>query len=252
MRRLEALGFDVVEIAEDANRKRPDFRAVRNGVSMLVEVKTRFQDLCLRQGMESGRVGTDHDVVVSLDKSDLLSAQIRDANSQIEAAATPDDLRLVWLRPDNELFVQGLVDQVGATLLGIRMTFVIRQGLRLIRPCVYAGYADFFRYRAIDAVIAETNGAFVLFPNPFSPRRSVFGRSLIYAMLADAVVDVDKSEREGECYVIADSAVDRKDDAALLAYLQTKYPSDEFSHFGLHLTGTTVTTIDARSIRGVE
>ena len=246
-RRLEALGFEVVEIAEDANQKRPDLRAAKDGVSMLVEVKTRLEDLRLRQGMESGRVGEDHDVVVSLDKSDSLSAHIANANAQLEATASPSDLRLLWLRDDNGLFVQGLLDQAGATLLGIRMTFVIRNGMKRHLPCIYAGYADFFRYRAIDAAVVERDGALVLFPNPFSSRRTAFCESPIRALLADSVVDIDKSERDGECYVIDDSDVNRNDDAELLTYLQAKYPSDEFFRFGIHAAGTTVTTIDARS-----
>jgi hypothetical protein len=131
------------------------------------------------------------------------------------------------------------------------MTFVIREDVKLARPCVHAGYADFFRYRGIDGAIVETDGALVLFPNSFSPRRAAFAESPIYSVLALAAVDIDKSEKDGECYVIDDSDVNRRDDKALLAYLRARYPSDEFSHFGIHVTGTTVTTIDARSVRAV-
>jgi hypothetical protein len=114
-----------------------------------------------------------------------------------------------------------------------------------MRPCVYAGYADFFRYRDIDGAMMEIDGELTLILNQFSERREAFASSPICAAVSPAIVDVQRYAAEDRYYVI-DSDVNRKDDHALLAFLGIKYPMDEFLHFAPHYAGTTVTTIDAR------
>lgn len=247
-RRLEALGFQVDDIAEDPKQRRPDFRVSKDGTKMLVEVKTRMEDAELRSRMESVSVGASESILVPLDKHNSLSSTVEKANTQLDAAAFADDLRLLWFRANNGIFVQDAREQIGATLLGIRMVFAKRNGERRIRPCVYAGYADLFRCPAIDGVVIEVEGALTLIPNQFSPRQDAFACSPIYRVITPAILDVRQGDRDDIYYVI-DSSADRGDDDTLLAFLRNKYPADDFLGFRPYWAGTTVTTIDARSGR---
>ena len=244
-KRLVALGFQVDEIVEDPKRKRPDLRASKGGTSMLVEVKTREEDVKLRAKMESVGVGETEAILVSLDKHNSLSSEIEEANTQLETEAEVKDLRLLWFRASRGLFVQNSHEQIGASLLGIRMVFGRRDGEEWARECVYAGYSDFFRFQSIDGAMIEVDNELILIPNQFSPRRDTFSISPIYKMIRPAILDVQQGDHEGRFYVIDSSDVNRKDDAALLEYLRQKYPGDEFSHFSKHCSVTTVMTIDA-------
>lgn len=244
-KRLAALGFQVDEIAEDPKQKRPDLRASKDGTSMLVEVKTREEDAKLRAKLESVDVCATESILVSLDKHNSLSSEIEEANTQLEAEAAVSDLRLLWFRADSGLFVQDPREQIGATLLGIRMVFGRRDGEEWARECVYAGYSDFFRCQSIDGAMIEVDGGLILIPNQFSPRKDAFSISPIYKASTPAILDVQQGDREGRFYVLDSSDVNRKDDAALLDYLRKKYPADEFLRFGPYCAGTTVITIDA-------
>ena len=247
--RLEALGFQVQRIAKNPKERRPDLRALNSGSTNWVEVKTRTLDSELRARMESVNVGATESILVPLDKRNWLSSDVKKASTQLDAAAKPDEFRLVWFRADNGLFVQDAREQIGATLLGIRMVFGRRNGERRVRHCVYAGFADFRRYTAIDGAMIEVDGALTLISNPFSPRQQAFATSPIHKAVEPAIVNVRQLEREDRCYIV-DSDINRKDDEAILAFLRTKYPADEFLRFGPAFAGTTVTTIDARQGKG--
>ena len=243
--RLEALGFQVDDVAENPKQKRPDFYTSKNGITMFVEVKTRTEDAELRAKMESVGIGATESILVSLDKHSSLSSHVEKANVQLGSAASADDLRLLWFQADNGLVVQNAREQIGATLLGIRTVVAKRNGARRVRLCFYAGYADFFRCREIDGAMLEVDGALTLIPNQFSPRQDAFAFSPIYEAIAPAILDVRQAESEDAIYVI-DGEIDRKSDEALLDYLRKKYPNDEFLAFGRSCAGTTVTTIDGR------
>ena len=246
-KRLEALGFVVNIIPEDPKQSRPDLSVAREGVTMFVEVKTRTEDAELRTRMESVGIGATESFLVSLDKHNSLSSDVGKANAQLRAMASVQDLRLLWFRADNGLFIQDATQQIGATLLGIRMVMGKCGGEKQTKACIYAGYADFFRYKEIDgAMIESDDGGIMLIPNEFSPRHDLFLRSPISRAVAPAVFDVREGDREGAFYVV-DGDVNRKDEQALLLFLREKYPKDEFLAFGPHSGGTTVTTIDARA-----
>ena len=250
-KRLEALGFKVDLVPEVPNKKRPDLVASKDNSTMFVEVKARVEDTELRANMESVGIGVTRSILISLDKHNALSTDVEKANTQLGAGAAPDDFRLLWFRVDNGPFVHDAREQVGATLLGIRMVFTEYNAERRARPCVYAGYADFFRCREIDGAMIEVDSELTLILNQFSQRREAFACSPICAAVSPAIVDVQRNTPEDLYYVIDDSDVNRKDEDALLAFLRTKYPMDTFLHFAPHCAGTTVTTIDARLKRGV-
>lgn len=243
-KRLEALGFQVADIPEHPTELRPDFRATKQDVSMLVEVKTRTEDSELRAKMESVGLGNTESVLTPLDKHNSLSSDVQQANEQLKKIATADEFRVLWFRADNGLFAQDACQQIGATLFGIKQVFVNRAGQQIVLPCVYAGYADFFRYTDIDGVITEVDGGLTLLPNPFSPRKDAFSQSPIAAAVSPAILDLQRNEREGLCYVV-DANINRKSESEVLDYLRKKHPAHEFLKFGIHTASTVVTTIDA-------
>jgi hypothetical protein len=242
-KRLEALEFRVERIPEDLKISRPDLRATKDAEVYYFEVKTRELDEELRSKMESVGIGKTESMTVSLDKQNWLSGDIKKAGNQLKSAAGPTDFRVLWYRADSSPFVQDAREQLGATLMGIRMVFGKRNGEKRIRPCVYAGYADYWRYKDIDGSIVEVDGLLNLIPNEFSPRREAFSRSALFGILREAAVDIQRLEKNDLCCIVEPN-VDRKDDAAVLASLRTKYPGHEFLAFGPSVAGTTVTTID--------
>jgi|GEM_PF-3350313 len=239
-RRLKALGFDVTVVNVSPEERRPDLRTSKDGMIMFVEVKTRVTNHALRRRMESVAVGDMQSFLVPLDKKNFLSNYVKKANAQLGAAASPADFRLLWFREDNDLFVHDFREQIGTTLLGMRMVAVLRDGGSERFPCFYAAPADFFRYREIDgAMVEQVDGALTLFLNQFSPREAAFASSPICQAIAPAIVDVRDGDRLGQWYVI-DSDVDRKDDDALLSFLRKKYQAVDFLQFTPYASGLSV------------
>lgn len=246
-KRLAALGFTVDPIPE-TDARRPDLVARADGATMYVEVKTRIEDGVLRANMEAVPVGATATILTGLDKHNALSSEIKHANSQLRAVASPEDFRLLWYRADSSPFVHDARDQIGATLLGIRMVVVEGRAGTQARACVYAGRADFYRFQDMDGAMIEVDGLITLLLNPFSPRKTAFAASRIATVVSSSVFDVEKAAQDGSCYV-ADGDAPRHSDEALLDHLRAKYPSHTFIRFMHHCAGTVITTIDGRSKR---
>jgi Archaeal holliday junction resolvase (hjc) len=241
--RLEAIGFTVHAIPESDTLPQPDLVAHAEGVTMYVEVKTRVEDSVLRARMEAVPVGATAAILTNLDKHNSLSADIKHACSQLKAAASPDDLRLLWYRADSSPFVHDALDQIGATLYGIRMVVVESPSGQQARACAYAGHADFYRFQDIDGTMVEVDRLITLLLNPFSPRRAAFAASRIAKVVHPSVFDVDRAAEAGTLF-IADGEAPRHSDAAILGHLGAKYPACKFVRLLQHCAGTVLTTID--------
>ena len=177
---------------------------------MFVEVKARVEDAALRADMESVAPGSTAVVRTLLDKRNSLSSAIEQANRQLAALAGPEDFRLLWFRADNGPFVHDPRYQIGATLLGIRMVLVESTTGKHERACVYAGHADFHRFRDIDGAMIEVGGPIILILNQFSPRAAAFAVSPICETISSAVFDVTKAPPNDPFYVV-DGDVDREE-----------------------------------------
>ena len=213
---------------------------------MFVEVKRRVVDTKLRAAMEAVRPGKTEIIRTSVDKQNSLSTDLEQANRQLGQVAGIDDFRLLWYRVDDNPFIPPFTDQLGSTLYGIRGVAVDEAAGRRLRACVYAGYADFFRFTEIDGAMLEVNHLISLFLNPFSPRLTAFRSSRIATLLAGSLFDVEVSEARGDLYVVAPDAP-RHDDAELLRHLRARYPAHNIVEFVRVYAGTTITTIDGRS-----
>ena len=240
--RLKALGFSAQVIEVNA-AKRPDLVAIQASVRMFVEVKARMEDAALRRDMESVALNSTALVLNSLSKRNSISSDVKRASKQLAAAAGPDDFRLLWFRVKDGPFVHGGREQIGATLLGIRMVLCESAGVIREQACLYAGHADFYRFREIDGAMIEVGGPIFLILNQFSPRASAFAASPICTILGSSAFDVTKVPQNDPFYVV-DGDADRSSDDALLRFLQHKYPDGRFISFLEHQAGTVVTTID--------
>ena len=241
--RLEALGFTVHPIVETEDSRQPDLVVRADGTTMYVEVKTRVEDHVLRAKMEAVRVGETAEILTGLDKHNGLSKEIKHASTQLSAAAAPDDLRLLWYRADRGPFVHDALDQIGATLYGMRMVLVESASRQEQRHCAYAGYADFHRFQEIDGAMVEVDGLITLLLNPFSPRKVAFTASRIARVVHPSVFDVERAGEEGTLF-IADGQAPRHSDVEMLKHLGSKYPMFQFLRFLQHCAGTVMTTID--------
>jgi len=240
---LQRLGF-VVEQLTVSTDKRPDLLAQRDGERLFVEVKSRRLDASLRKAMESVRPGDQQTIETTLEKHNTLSAEITGAVVQLEALAGADDYRLLWYRADLGPFVHGVFEQITSTLLGTRC---VRTASGTLRKCAYAGFGDFYRCASLDGVMIEVDEGINLLPNHFSPRCNRFAKSAMWASLPSrCVLDVLEASTKGG-WLIVEGPVDRRDDAALLAHLQHKYPAAEIVGFEVTVATTHVTTIDAQA-----
>jgi hypothetical protein len=249
-RRLELLGFNVKSIDEHESECRPDLLAIADQRKLYVEVKTRTGDRNLRAQMESVLAGQTAAALTALDKHNSISADIEYARNQLASLAMQDDFRLLWFQADNGLFVHNALEQIGATLYGIRMIIEGEPGAERPCACIYAGHADFYRFPEIDGVIVEVDQLITLLINPFSARRQDFAQSHIARVLGDSVFDVNKAEAKGILCIAAANAP-RRDDNALLDHLRGRYPDRTFHRFIKAFAGTVVATIDGRESRAV-
>jgi Holliday junction resolvase-like predicted endonuclease len=244
--RLKALGFEVQSIPETSTSPQPDLVAQSEGVTMFVEVKTRSEGRVLRNDMEAVRIGEEVEIWTDLDKHNSISAEVEHASRQLHAVAQEHDLRLLWYRADPGPFVSNTKEQIGSTLYGMR-TVLADHPLHARRPwyCAYAGHADFFRFREIDGVMVEVAGLISLFLNPFSPRGDAFATSRIARVVAadDAVFDIQREIAAGKLFAAGGDAP-RRDDAALLRHLASRYPETTFVRFLPGVGVTSMTTID--------
>lgn len=242
--RLQNLGFSVNHIPEEHGEKRPDLLAEKDGVRMYVEVKTREVDNAYRSKLEAVPCGATQKVLTPLNKHNSLSSDIKHASKQLEAVSLPDDFRLLWYRAHNKLFVQGMTAQLCATLLGVRMLAVMSDGKKRLGACMYAGQADFYRFKAIDgAILEEDDGNIVLFLNAFSPRADAFKHSHLALQVADSIVSEAFAQDREDWFILSGDAP-RSDDEAILRRLCKFYPDTEFVEFVEYNAGTIMTTID--------
>lgn len=247
--RLEAVGFVVDPIKEHRSERRPDLMARADTQTLYVEVKTRAEDVVLRSKMESVPAGVTAAVLTDLGKRNSISADIKHAQSQINAVAGRSDFRLLWFRANNGPLVHDALEQIGATLYGIRTVVVGGLGDEHPRPCAYAGYADFYRFQEIDGTMVEVDQLITLLLNPLSARRRAFASSRIAQVLGPSVFDVDKACEERSVYMV-DGDAPRDNDEKLLEHLRSRYPGERFNRFAKACTGTFVTTIDGRRSGG--
>jgi hypothetical protein len=227
---LEDFGFQVDIIPEDKVKRQADLRAHKDGITTYVEVKSRLEDEKVNKVIESAVPGGP--VVTYLGeagKRNKFSSIVKDANEQLNITATPNDYRVLWFVVTAVPECAAATEQMLGTILGTRQIFCKREKESLCRPCYYAGYADFERYRDIDGVVIQNGEGGVLVVNEFSPRVEGFGKSPLYQHFKqrNAILEVSQEEKKGKAFTIREK-IDRDEKEAILRCLRSKYPAWEF------------------------
>jgi hypothetical protein len=219
---FESLGYVATRLPESSHSRQADY-SVQNGVDqLLVEVKSRRRDEGFDQDLEQfGRAQSQQ----TLGRRNPISKQISDAAGQLAATAAENSssLRLVvFVTADDDPKVQ--FDQVEATLYG-KIDLLCEGSAGVVAvPCFYFTFSEFFRTPSVDAAMVLTPMGGRLLINAFSGRRGRLGASKLYQELlaAGAVTDSEAQELMGDAF-LADTDIDRRDEAAILSYIRNKY-----------------------------
>lgn len=227
---FECLGYVVTQVPESSGSERADY-AVADGVDQFVaEVKSRGRDEAFERSMERFGHAESQQAV---GRSNPISKQISVAAGQLAstAAESPGLLRIVVLvaaGDDPEL----QADQFQATLYGT--VDLLREDVDgvVAVPCFYFAFSDFCRFPGVDAAVVLVPPAARLCINGFSRRRGRLAESNLYKVLsaAGAVSDPEAQERLGQAF-LADADIDRRDEAAMLGYVRSKYGLPELLPF---------------------
>lgn len=242
---LEHWGVSVQDIpTSDAEQKQEaDFLASFDGVRVIIEEKTKEDDpgYLAHRAKELQR-GQIHSFTLPLVRNETLAGLVRDASRQLRSSSElPHEFRLMWFTATG-VHAQGKYEQFMATLYG--RTNLLEMNASGYRRCYYFRNADFFRRAAVidGAVAAYTHGKSIsakLCLNSLSPRFQSLRSSPVLRPFGTAVEDPIALEAEGSAFVL-DSDLDRKQEGALLSYLQSKYSTGPLMKFDLGYTNASL------------
>lgn len=227
---FEHLGYAVARIAEAAGVQTADYRARDSQHALLIEVKARGPDAEFARQLE---IGARAESEQPMARTNTVSRRVREAADQL-SATDPDDrtsFRLVaFVAAGDDPDLQ--VDQFQKTIYRTVDLLTETASEATAVPCFYFTFSDFFRFRHIDGgVVLSPRGAHFCI-NAFGERNQSLRDSSLYQGLsaADAVTDPAVLEMRAEAY-IADTDLDRRDKAAVLAYVREKYRRSELLPF---------------------
>lgn len=225
---LEHWGIAVEDIptSDVGQRQEADFLAHFGDVRVLIEEKTKEDDpsyLARRaEELDSGEI---HAATLRISRNETLSGLVRNASHQLRSSSEkPHDFRLMWFTATG-VHAEGKYEQFMATLYG--RTNIIEMNASNYRRCYYFRNADFFRRADVidGAIVAHTNSKSItvkLCLNSLSPRYEALRHSAVLLPFGTAVEDPQAFEADGTAFIL-DCALDRKNEAPLLTYLQHKY-----------------------------
>lgn len=242
---LKHWNIDVKDIpTSDAEQKQEaDFLASFGNSRVLIEEKTKEDDpKYLAKRAEELERGEIHAATLPLSRDETLSGLVRNASRQLLSSSNiSHDFRLIWFTATG-VHAEGKYEQFMATLYG--RTNILEMNASNYRRCYYFRNADFFRRSEVidGAIVAHTDGKSIsakLCLNSLSPRYEALRRSAVLAPFGSAVEDPIELEVEGTAFIL-DCALDRKNEAPLLAYLQEKYSTAPLMKFDLGYTNASI------------
>jgi len=223
---LEAWGASVKPLPT-SEKEECDWLAELEGCRLIVEEKFKFDDPARVAARDAALAqGYVHGSSLPLRSNNRISGIVRKAAGQLSstAAEVPHDLRVLWFTGigfDGE----AKHHQLMATLYGSTRIFQLNH--RVMRTCYFFRNSDFYRYRDhLDgAVAAHINGntaTVKLCLNPYSPRWETLRDSPFARNFKLGLIDPAAEEKAGEAYIV-DSDIDRRDEHAVIAFLEQKY-----------------------------
>lgn len=220
---LKFTSLKVERISEDTQEQRADFRAFDNeGNEYIIEVKSSSKDEeFTSQLLKYGEAFKEENA----GRTNPMSKKIREAEQQIATtSASQGVFRLIALVTSEE---DPRIDatQFVSTIYGIVKLFQqVPNGTALLTPCFYFTFNEFYNLRDIDGVIILDQNKSQLCINSFSHKKGPFKSSILYKQYEsnDAIIDPEMLEIGGEVFIV-DCDIDRRDEDALLCYIQEKY-----------------------------
>jgi hypothetical protein len=230
-------GFDIKEIECIPNKRTPDLYVTKDSEIYIIEIKSRNDDLekskdenLLRQ---SGEVVTRDDPYYFPNR---ISEIVEDGTEQLSSyVVDPAAFRLLWLQAegrDQEIQMQ----QFYSALYGTTNIIVFGDQKRN-RECFYFHYNSFHMHRLqLDGAIRASSegGQFCL--NTYSPKFTALKLSHLANFFSSqgecGVCDPHDYESLGRAY-IADCDIPRKNEEAVLKFLQDKYKTNRMINFDL-------------------
>ena len=217
-------------------KKEADFLATFGSTRVLIEEKTKEDDpeyLAYRASeLETGEI---HGITLPIRRDETISGIVRNASKQLKSSSNRShDFRLMWFTATG-VTARGKFEQFMATLYG--RTNILEMNVSYYRRCYFFRNADFFRRAAVidGAVAAHTDGNTIstkLCLNPLSPRYAQLKVSEVLKSFNEAVEDPIEMEKSESAFIL-DAALDRKNEAELLKYLQEKYKTGPLMKFDL-------------------
>jgi len=236
---LKSIGLNPIKIEEDSIEKSPDLLLECDDAKILIEVKTKFDDLDYLENknkmLSKGEIV--HESIYTTRKNNI-SKVIRLACDQLIAKKSKADLYLIWLMAANSN-EQITIDQFVSTLYGSVDIIDWFSEDKTLKPCYYFENSEFFNHKNIlDGAIVSSYEKGMICINDLSPRYSIISKSKIVEKFNDAVIDPQISENNKTGYVI-DTDINRKQKDDIIKYLRNKYKNNNLGECNLgHHSGT--------------
>lgn len=219
---LEEYGFNVTKIEERDSIKTPDFHVELNGDSYTIELKTKYMNPDVINGMkEAFDNGNMHTDIVSLDFSQKLRKIIHKAKQQLETDPIYEDsFNLAWFHCEGR-DASTTMDLFENTLYGKAFVFDADDDTDKAYDCYYYyEKAMFNKYKdVLDGAVISMDGSLKVLLNLYSPKYEGFKNSSLCEFFKDGVQDpVEREKREEGVFV--DDGMCRED---INVSLQEKY-----------------------------
>lgn len=239
---LEHWGIAVSDIPTSAKGE-SDFIATFGTCKVLIEEKTKTDNPDrLLQRNDSLAKGEVHGASTPLVRNNRLSGLVgKAANQLLSSSGQEHNFRLIWFTGTG-IDAEAKFHQFIATLYGT--THICEMNASHYRRCYFFRNSDFYRYAKIidGAIVAYVSGSSIsakLCLNPLSPQFGELRNSPVVLPFGTAVEDPIALEREKEVFVV-NSDIDRNDEGALLAFLQSKYETLPLMKIDLGYTSASI------------
>jgi hypothetical protein len=213
---LRDVGLSVKQVAT-RDTQTCDFRVRDDEHVYLVEVKLK-KSPDLTQWADFAA----HSRPVGLDYKET-QRKLHEAAGQMSATReSADEFAVPWVTVAPTADEEILITQVVDTFFGVQR--VGEPPYRRWKRCYYFSESICFRHREVSGLMVDAKGGVRLCVNTLSPRLEKFKSSKLFGFFADRqwTIDPVEEERSGVS-LLADCAVDRRDERAVLDYVKNKY-----------------------------
>lgn len=218
------VGINAQKIPE-SNEKSPDFLIEYNGVKILVELKTKFDNQSLiKRRKEAFKNDQIFEYVTVGQRQNSISSSIEKAYRQLSnrKQKVGADFCYIFLLAAG-MYSHAQFEKIEATLYGLKHIITTGFDQPIIKKCYYYTFNEFYRFKDIlDGAFVVGGGSVFLYLNDRSLQYPATKNSLFVKRFLPAVIDPQQEEAENLAYVITEN-IDRKNEDKLKDHLKEKY-----------------------------